>query len=360
MLQTQRYEWADFMKGIMMFLVILYHSEVYYGPGHTWSWAFEPFFLSGFFFVSGYLFTRDITNVQFISKLKQVFRAIIIPYFIFTIFMALPKILVGHSNARQICIDIIMMRASWFVIAIAFMQLMYATVLSLKPTVTSLLITGSVSFILEYAFVVMYRDCPQWLLDNPWLNSKELPNRLPVCLNLALVQSPFFAFGILFRHFENRIPKHVVNSNSALVISALLYMILYVLIDHKYIGSSMCVVMNQYNNILWIFTIGIIGIWALMCISHKIQNIKAVNYIGKYSLLFYFLNGGALTVVSPIMKEMSFMKPDNYGCQFLVAVTATALMFPCVWFINKYLPILTGNKDCFNKLSKKLGFKTQW
>lgn len=66
-----------------MFLVVLYHSEVYYGFGHSWSWIFEPFFLSGFFFISGYFFTRDITKVDFMSKFKQVFRAIIVPYFIF-------------------------------------------------------------------------------------------------------------------------------------------------------------------------------------------------------------------------------------------------------------------------------------
>lgn len=78
MVASQRYDWADFMKGILMFLVILYHSEVYYGPGHTWSWVFEPFFLSGFFFISGYLFCKDIRNVSFISKLKQTFRAIVV------------------------------------------------------------------------------------------------------------------------------------------------------------------------------------------------------------------------------------------------------------------------------------------
>lgn len=48
MVASQRYDWADFMKGVLMFLVILYHSEVYYGPGHTWSWVFEPFFYQVF------------------------------------------------------------------------------------------------------------------------------------------------------------------------------------------------------------------------------------------------------------------------------------------------------------------------
>lgn len=136
---TQRYDWADFMRGIMMFLVVLYHSEVYYGPGHSWSWIFEPFFLSGFFFISGFLFTKDITKVDFKSKFKQVFRAIIVPYFIFVVMMALPKIALGHSNAQQIFIDIVMLRASWFVIAIAVMQLIYSVVLCIKSSVGVLL-----------------------------------------------------------------------------------------------------------------------------------------------------------------------------------------------------------------------------
>lgn len=356
---TQRYDWADFMRGIMMFLVVLYHSEVYYGPGHSWSWIFEPFFLSGFFFISGFLFTKDITKVDFKSKFKQVFRAIIVPYFIFVVMMALPKIVLGHSNAQQIFIDIVMLRASWFVIAIAVMQLIYSVVLCIKSSVGSIIVSTGIMFLLGYVLVVIYRDLPEWFVENPWLHSKELPNRLPACVNLAFVQSPFFALGILYRHFEYRIPKYLIWDKKYLMISLLLYIVMYIYIDHSYIGSSMCVVMNQYNNILFIFFIGLLGIWALMCISFRIQNWKPINYIGRYSILFYFLNGSVLTFVSPIMKKFAFLNPDNYFNQFLVAVIATAVMFPCVWFINKYLPILSGNRDSFNKLSKIMGLKFQ-
>lgn len=216
-------------------------------------------------------------------------------------------------------------------------------------------------FLLGYVLVIIYRDLPEWFVENPWLHSKELPNRLPACVNLAFVQSPFFALGMLYRHFEYRIPKYLIWDKKYLMISLLLYIVMYIYIDHSYIGSSMCVAMNQYNNnILFIFFIGLLGIWALMCISFRIQNWKPINYIGRYSILFYFLNGGALTIVSPIMKKFAFLIPDNYFNQFLVAAIATAVMFPCVWFINKYLPILSGNKDSFNKLSKKLGLKIQW
>ena len=179
MVASQRYDWADFMKGILMFLVILYHSEVYYGPGHTWSWVFEPFFLSGFFFVSGYLFCKDIRNVSFISKLKQTFRAIVVPYFIFVLLLAIPKVIIGHAGLKQIVIDILMLRASWFVIAIAVMQLLFATVLKIKATITNLLLATGIFFLIGYLFVLLFRDCPQWILNNPWLYSEELPNRLP-------------------------------------------------------------------------------------------------------------------------------------------------------------------------------------
>ena len=131
-------------------LVILYHSEAYYGPGHTWSWVFEPFFLSGFFFVSGYLFCKDIQSVSFISKLKQTFRVIVVPYFIFVLLLAIPKVIIGHAALKQIVIDILMLRASWFVIAIAVMQLLFATVLKIKATISNPLDGSDVSYGLVY------------------------------------------------------------------------------------------------------------------------------------------------------------------------------------------------------------------
>lgn len=360
MAQVQRYDWADFMRGIMMFMVVLYHSEVYYGSGHTWSWIFEPVFLSGFFYVSGYLFTRDISKIDVNIKIKQVVRAIILPYFFFVTILALPKLIVGHAQLHQLLIDIIVLRASWFVITIAVLQIVYAVILKFKPTISFLIYSTLIMFVLGYAFVVMYRDCPSWILENPWLHSKELPNRLPICLNLALVQSPFFTLGIIFRHFENRVPHKLTASYTSLIFSIIIYLVFYVWLDHKYLDSSMCVVIDSYNNILLVFIFSIIGIWALMCLSIIVKTWRPFNYMGEYSILFYFLNGGALTIVSPIMKKISIMDPENYLNQIVVAAVATAFMFPCVWFINKYMLILAGNKDSFNKVSQKLGLKIKW
>lgn len=355
-----RYDWADFMRGLMMFMVVLYHSEVYYGNGHSWSWTFEPVFLSGFFFVSGYLFTRDITCLSIKEKSKHVFRAIVIPYFIWVLLLALPKILVGHAQPYQLTLDIITLRASWFVITIGVLQLIYSVILKTIPSIINIVISTLVLFLIGYGLVVMYRNSPSLIIDNPWLNSPELPNRLPICINLALVQSPFFAIGIIFRHYERKVMLDDFFSAKYLIFTFFAYSVLYIIIDHTYWKSSMCVGVDAYNNILLICLWSIIGIWTIMCLSKLIQYCRPINYIGKHSILFYFLNGGVLTIVSAIAKNVPFMNPENYGWQIVVAIIATAVMFPCVWFINKYIPVIAGNKNSFNNISKKLGLRINW
>ena len=56
----QRKDWVDFGKGLLMILLYVYHSEVIIGSQHSFSWWFAPFFLTGFFFLSGYLFQSAV------------------------------------------------------------------------------------------------------------------------------------------------------------------------------------------------------------------------------------------------------------------------------------------------------------
>ena len=117
---------------------------------------------------------------------------------------------------------------------------------------------------------------------------------------------------------------------------------------------------DAYHNFLLEILYSILGIWMLLNFSKLIKIWKPLNYIGKYSILFYFLNGGALTIISAVIRKVSFLNPENYMNQILVAILAIILMFPCVWFINKYMPIVAGNKESFNKVSQKLGLNIKW
>lgn len=340
-----------------MFMVILYHSEVYFGSGHSWSWIFQPVFLTGFFFISGYFFTNDISNVNLSDKFKQTVRSVIVPYLVFMSAFLLQKCLAGSTDVVQGIVDLIVFRASWFVIAIGGLQLSYALALKICPTLKSLMISTFIMFLAGYAMVLMYRDCPDWILDNPWLNSKELPSRLPFCLNIFCVQSPFFMLGILYRKYEFFLEKYIVRG---VAIGSLLYVMFYMWIDHGYIGSSMCVVIDEYNNILLMYSYAVIGIFTMVGISKYIQCIKPVNYIGKCSILFYFMNGMALTFVSRIIAHIPNIDNSCYWGQIAVAFIATGLMFPLAWFIGRYMPLLKGDKVSFNRLSKKIGLDVKW
>lgn len=353
-----RYEWADFIRGLLMILVVVYHSESYYFTGYKWSWVYEPVFLSGFFFISGFLFCRDIKQVNLKGKAKQVVRGILFPYFFFMLLMAAPKIMVGHAEAKQLMIDILMLRASWFVIAVGVMSLLYAIILRICPSVRALLVGTTIMFALGYVLVLLYRNPPIWLTDNPWLHSKELPNRLPGCINLALVQSPFYLLGILFRRNETKLRKFL-GKRYLFPISSL-YIIIWGIIDHRFIGSYAIVAIDSYKNIFLVFLYAVVGIWVLLCLGYMVQKWVPINFIGKHSILFYFLNGGALTITSAVLRRVPCLNPELLYSQFICVSIAIGLLFISTWIITKWFPVLTGEKSAFNRWSERLGIDVKW
>ena len=106
---------------------------------------------------------------------------------------------------------------------------------------------------------------------------------------------------------------------------------------------------------------------ALIMICKKIDNIRPLNYIGENTLLFYYFNVIMLRVAGKVydtfinMCHLQLMKESlGYGNYIIVSIIAILATFPIVWFINKYMPILTGKKDAYNKLSKKLNLNITW
>ena len=57
--------WIDTVKAVCMICVYLIHSQVYYGLGVAdFGWMLIPFYVTAFFFVSGYLFFRKYLNTN--------------------------------------------------------------------------------------------------------------------------------------------------------------------------------------------------------------------------------------------------------------------------------------------------------
>ena len=363
-LYNGRKGWVDQSRGLLMCLVFLYHSEVFYGKEHLIAWVFSPIFLSGFFFISGYLFTSDWEKVNILQKWMQVLRVILIPYVIFMAAFLLPKLILLNYDWRVTLCDIFLLRASWFVIAIGVLQMLYAITIKTICNTLQFLLYSIVFTLIGYGFIVLYRDIPDWISLNPILHSSSMPGCLPACVNLAFMASPFFSLGILYRKYENKIR---LSANLVWGIVVFLIYVVIVCLDHYTIHTSFTFASCSSSNYLLMIFYFTIAMSSLIMICKKVDTIKPLNYIGENTLLFYYFNILMLRVAGMfynkfiVMANLTHYKENiGYGNYIIVTFLAIIGTFPIVWFINKYMPLLTGNKATFNKLSKKIGLNINW
>ena len=188
----QRKDWVDFGKGLLMILVYVYHSEVIIGSQHSFSWWFAPFFLTGFFFLSGYLYTSNIRLVNFKEKLKQVFRTILVPYVIFMVFMLGPQIMLLDIDAEQQIIDVLMFRASWFVVVIGVLQIIYTCLIRIKADLLFVSLATIILFGLGYFIQVNYDDFLSFVNNNIY-TVQRITEQVPILLQYMYDNESIFS-----------------------------------------------------------------------------------------------------------------------------------------------------------------------
>lgn len=77
---SKRIVWVDVVKYICILMVMLSHLEA---RTDVWSAFYTPFFLSAFFFVSGYVYRpKDSFNRFLYKKFRQLF----VPWLVFSVF----------------------------------------------------------------------------------------------------------------------------------------------------------------------------------------------------------------------------------------------------------------------------------
>ena len=95
MVLKERIIWADFLRGIGIFFVVLGHIITVINAPDFYNKYIYSFHLPIFFFVSGYLFhIEKYHNFKFFLK-KRV-KSLLIPYFVFTFFAYI--FLIGTQN----------------------------------------------------------------------------------------------------------------------------------------------------------------------------------------------------------------------------------------------------------------------
>ncbi len=360
----KRKGWLDLIRGILMCMVFLYHSEVFYGSGHSWSWLFEPIFLTGFFFVSGYLFASDWNRVTLKGKWLQTVRSILVPYFIFMAAFILPKLVLLHYDWKVSVSDILLLRASWFVIATGVIQIMYGLSFHINKSEGWIAACSIVYTAIGLIFALYLMRITGWRESSPILYSPAMPGCLPACINQAFLAVPFFTTGLFYRKYENKIlikPSYLLGG-----VFISLYIAL-IIINHRYIGGSINFASCVIDNSVMVYLLFAIAVVSFIAWSQKKDSLLCFNFIGKNSLLFYYFNVIMLRVVGKCYDKGLSLLPNKiteawggYYNEIIVAFIAIAFTFPIVWCINEYTPLLNGNKAAFQKWTNRLGLNIIW
>lgn len=330
MLWGGRIVWVDIFKGMLMLLIILSHT----GGAEIYGKFYTPVFLSGYFWISGYLTKSGRDFKHFIlSKLK----GLIIPFCSLGIINAVIAIIV-ESDAISNRVQFLISRRYawddlWFIACLFSAQCIFWGVekicLSIDKNRTKkywrllLLFTSAIAMIARlYIRIINFS--------------------LPFQFENACISSLFIALGFLFKHLESKI---YISYSIFCTINFILYLALIVIFD-----NNVSVHNAQYGSFI-IYTLSAIsGIFVLTTLCMNIENnlhlkniIRILEFIGQNTLVYYAFQSKIIKVLN-IVAEFLFLPKDAYIFPLVVTVITASVLFIPAFIMNRFFPVLVGKK----------------
>lgn len=312
----QRVGWIDFLRGISMILILVFHTEVYYKEYNiTPYYIYTTNTIILFYFISGYLFYRpESFNLK--KKALSIVRSLLIPYFIFTTLIAIPKVLVRQENIdwMNIILNIISGRASWFIAALIVGEFIFALLLLKTRGKVAWLLTDAIACLIIY-YVIPFNQHNYW----QWQD--------------ALLAVTFLSAGYIYHQYD----KHFNTINKPLYSSLLLFILIIIKVYEYHVDLPMRNI--AIENIPLFLVDSIIWILFVISIISYIPRCKMIEWTGQHSIVYYFLCGGCPLIVSMTMNKIGFSY-DGYLYRYLltfvfVYLLATVLTWIIYYSLNK-------------------------
>lgn len=326
--------WINTLKAICMFSVYLVHSEIYYGINTiSYGYILQPFYVSAFFFVSGYLFFKKniqtVTNYNwdvFWINIQNIIFRLIIPTIIFASIIYLPKLFFHSKNISitQYLYDVFGGISYWFTSALAVSQIILLCLLFLrKKTILPYLISTIIFFII--AIYLCNIDTTPF----PWYYKSGLGATF------------FLTLGGLYQQFEHKINHHIGRIFSLFLIAIYLICIIYDISN----SELKFIITNMKFNISGLI-VSILGITSIIIVCKQLPKFKIIEYIGKNSIIFYFFSGALPASIGLVFQKM--FPEKTYLITLTVALLSISIGYLLTYVIVNYLSWLTD----FRKLKK--------
>ena len=335
---VKRVEWIDTAKFICITFVILSHLET---NTSFWNAFYSPFFLTAFFFASGYVYK---SGQKFLYKK---FRQLFIPWLVFSTFNLLLSQIISfnsHGNfANELMWNLLQIRGKgdgvWFVACLFVTFIPFYFFIEWYEnkwggTVLLIVITFALSLISHIYTRVMPVDILPW-------KSVSLPWHLEY-----IFQAMFYI--VLGYVFKRKLEVYF-NEKSSLFTANIICVIYIVLVYVPYFFFTQ----TSKESSAYSYLCEIVGIVFIVSISKVFKSNQFIRYIGQNTLICFALHGKVYSLLETIMRRLI---PSIYETilnnivlssviAIVLATIITAILIVPVWVINRWFPYIIGRQN---------------
>ena len=265
----ERVGWIDFLRGISMIAILVYHTEIYYKEYDvTPYYVYTTNAIILFYFISGYLFYKNST-FQLKQRIISIVRSLLIPYFIFTALIAVPKLLIRQMdiNWEEITIHILTGRASWFIAALIVAEIVFSILLWIsRGKHIGISIVALFCFISYYIIPFNQHNYWQW--------------------QDALLAVTFLYLGYVYHQYK----QYFHTINKPLYSLFLLLVLILIKVYEYHVDLPMRNIAIENVPLFLADTV----VWLLLVISiiNFSPRCHIIEWTGQHCIVYYFLCGG--------------------------------------------------------------------
>ncbi|SDB46788.1 Fucose 4-O-acetylase [Pseudobutyrivibrio sp. YE44] len=334
MINTKRVEWVDIIKYICIMFVMLSHLET---NTEIMKSFYTPFCLTGFFFVSGYVYRQP---ESFVVLLKKKSKGLLLPWFIFSNLNILASQVISFKANRclktEVLKNLLQIRGYgdglWFVAAlfVAFIPFYYVVKIENRNIAVIFI------FILSFISKLYVEFFPKNFF--PW-GKAALPWHLEYIFQAML-------WMLLGYYFKGEVEEFVDSKNTRLnrFILLFVYLVLIAFLSEELLGK-----------VGWIaasYIISLLGVLLLIMLSKVLKTNNYIEYVGANTLIYFALHGKLYAVVQRVLKckagTMYCTCLHNIYYSIIISVLITILLSLILiipsFIINRWFPWMVGRK----------------
>lgn len=323
-LQKKRIIWIDIIKGICMIFIVISHSY----PPEAYVRFYTPFFLTGFFFSSGYTFSaKESIGSYLLHKMRTLF----LPYWFFGLINAFIAWMLDGDNFKDRILGLLLSinRKNddlWFIMCLFSVELLFYALwrlfLEKKNRGYTYAIGGSLILAILGYFIICMKIC------------------IPLQLENALIMLPFMVMGYVWKYFN--LEKKLYGKN---IVAICLGIYFTLIITYKNVVNIHA---ESYANFPVFMISAIIGTFMVALLSQFLENrlgktiyIKCLVFIGQNTFVYYAFQSKVIRLLNVVYEAFHLNINDYIRSLTYAVITCMILAIPA-FIITERFPFLLG------------------